>query len=243
MTELVVKAPCGVEKEASSRQEAEDKEDTHDALCDECEPGGCTIERVDGSDDEPVPGVDECVHCEQPIENGHCPDCDGTVEDEIVIDDDDGDTDDWQVGDNGTPAAKASSTNENGLEQLGDSITDDPLDVLPSYMITHVDGKPTLNKRGVSVLAFHYDVEVVDHDVMLYPHESDYTAAAVRFTVERDGKQYVGHGESHVDEMSKTKLLRMAETRAYKRAVIFATGTGIVGYQEIMAELESEVDG
>lgn len=147
-----------------------------------------------------------------------------------------------EVVDEPAPVEKAeppsTETTDDGLQALGDSLTDDPLDVLPGYMITEVDGDPTLNKRGVSVLAFHYDVEVVDYEVVAYPHDTDYTGSVVQFTVEREGKQYVGHGEAHADEVDKSKLLRMAETRAYKRAVIFATGTGIVGYQEVMSELE-----
>ena len=125
------------------------------------------------------------------------------------------------------------------LAEIGDSIESDPLDVLPGYMITHVEGKPSLNKRGVSVLAYHYDVNVLEREVVAYPHEHDYQTAVVEIMVENgDGRQFSGIGEAHVDETPKHQLLRMAETRAYKRAVIFATGTGIVGYQELMEELE-----
>jgi hypothetical protein len=125
------------------------------------------------------------------------------------------------------------------LAELGESLETDPLDVLPGYMITHVDGKPSLNKRGVSVLAYHYDISVLDREVVAYPHENDFTTAVVEITVkDGDGREFVGVGESHVDETPKHQLLRMSETRAYKRAVIFATGTGIVGYQELMEELE-----
>ena len=125
------------------------------------------------------------------------------------------------------------------LAEIGDSIESDPLDVLPGYMITHVEGKPSLNKRGVSVLAYHYDVDVLEREVVAYPHEHDYQTAVVEIMVKNgDGRQFSGIGEAHVDETPKHQLLRMAETRAYKRAVIFATGTGIVGYQELMEELE-----
>jgi hypothetical protein len=124
------------------------------------------------------------------------------------------------------------------LSQLGESINTDPLSILPGYMITQVDGKPSLNKRGVSVLAYHFGISVTEKETVAYPHETDYTSAIVEITVENeDGRVFVGAGEAHVDETPKHQLLRMAETRAYKRAVIFATGTGIVGYQEIMEEL------
>jgi len=119
------------------------------------------------------------------------------------------------------------------------NVSDDPLDILPGYMITEVDGKPSLNKRGVSVLAYEYDVSVIERDVVTYPHENGYETAVVEIMVENaDGRTFSGIGEAHVDETPKHQLLRMAETRAYKRSVIFATGTGIVGYQELMSDLE-----
>jgi hypothetical protein len=106
-------------------------------------------------------------------------------------------------------------------------------------MITTVEGKPSLNKRGVSVLAYHFDISVVERTTVAYPHETDYETAVVEMMVENtDGRKFAGIGEAHVDETPKHQLLRMAETRAYKRAVIFATGTGIVGYQELMGQLE-----
>lgn len=140
-----------------------------------------------------------------------------------------------------TPQQPQEPTQEEtaALDQLGESIDTDPLDVLPGYMITHVDGKPSLNKRGVSVLAYHYNIDVLERDVVAYPHETDYETAVVEIMVQGgDGRKFAGIGEAHVDETPKHQLLRMAETRAYKRAVIFATGTGIVGYQELMSELQ-----
>lgn len=125
------------------------------------------------------------------------------------------------------------------LDKLGDSIEEDPLSVLPGYMITLVDGKPSLNKRGVSVLAYHYDIDVTEREVVAYPHDHEFETAVVEIMVEGgDGRTFSGVGEAHVDETPKHQLLRMAETRAYKRAVIFATGTGIVSYQEMVSHLE-----
>lgn len=139
---------------------------------------------------------------------------------------------------NSGPEEPASDGSESGPLIADMNLSDDPLDVLPSYMITQVDGKPSLNKRGVSVLAYHFDIDVVDREVVAYPHETEYETAVVQFMVKgADGRKFSGMGEAHVDETPKHQLLRMAETRAYKRAVIFATGTGIVGYQELMDEL------
>jgi len=125
------------------------------------------------------------------------------------------------------------------VDELQQNVDTDPLDVLPGYMITMVDGKPSLNKRGVSVLAYHYDIDVVEREVVTYPHENGYETAVVEMLVKGpDGRHFSGIGEAHVDETPKHQLLRMSETRAYKRAVIFATGTGIVGYQEMVESLE-----
>jgi len=125
------------------------------------------------------------------------------------------------------------------VDELQANVDTDPLDVLPGYMITMVDGKPSLNKRGISVLAYHYDIDVKEREVVAYPHETDYETAVVEIMVEGpDGRTFSGIGEAHVDETPKHQLLRMSETRAYKRAVIFATGTGIVGYQEMRESLE-----
>jgi len=125
------------------------------------------------------------------------------------------------------------------VDELQANVDTDPLDVLPGYMITMVDGKPSLNKRGISVLAYHYDIDVKEREVVAYPHETEYETAVVEIMVEGpDGRTFSGIGEAHVDETPKHQLLRMSETRAYKRAVIFATGTGIVGYQEMVGSLE-----
>lgn len=120
------------------------------------------------------------------------------------------------------------------------SMEEDPLSILPGYMITEVKGTPTLNKRGISVLAYHYGVEVVDQEIVVSPQESDWEYAIVRTTVEsEDGRTFLGTGTAHVDRDDEREvLLELAETRSYKRAVSFATGTGIVSYQEMVGDLE-----
>lgn len=120
------------------------------------------------------------------------------------------------------------------------SVADDPLDILPSYMIDTVQGTPALNKRGLSVLAFEYGVDVVDREYHALPVETNWESAIVETTVtNEDGKTFVGTGTAHVDRGDdKEVLLELAETRSYKRAVSFATGTGIVAYQELTSEVE-----
>jgi hypothetical protein len=116
----------------------------------------------------------------------------------------------------------------------------DPLDILPSYMIDKVQGTPTLNKRGLSVLAFEYGVTTTEREIIISPHETDWESAIVETKVKNeDGDEFVGTGTAHVDRGDDAEiLLELAETRSYKRAVSFATGTGIVSYQEMVNELE-----
>lgn len=120
------------------------------------------------------------------------------------------------------------------------SISEDPLDFLPSYMIDEVQGTPTLNKRGLSVLAFHYGIEVSGREIIASPHETEWESAIVETTVcDEDGRAFIGTGTAHVDRGDDREvLLELAETRSYKRAVSFATGTGIVSYQEMVSEVE-----
>lgn len=229
----VLKDDAGNSKQFESRAQAEDRkaelegfdasytieqkgvEDVGAEVIDMSEQDGGNNSDTD-DDDEKIMGVDVCVHCENEIDDGHCPDCDGTVETEAIETD-----------------------TKEALDTLGESIENDPLNVLPKYMITTVDGQPSLNKRGVSVLAYHYDVSVTERTVVAYPHDHKYETAVVEIMVEGgDGRTFSGIGEAHVDETPKHQLLRMAETRAYKRAVIFATGTGIVSYQEMVSHLE-----
>lgn len=160
----------------------------------------------------------------------------------------DGGTQSVEVVDDETPTEEPKPTQGDtdaldeavqAVDELQKNVDTDPLDVLPGYMITMVDGKPSLNKRGISVLAYHYDIDVKEREVVAYPHETEYETAVVEIMVEGpDGRTFSGIGEAHVDETPKHQLLRMSETRAYKRAVIFATGTGIVGYQELSESLE-----
>lgn len=120
------------------------------------------------------------------------------------------------------------------------SVADDPLDILPGYMIDSVQGTPALNKRGLSVLAFQYGVTVDDRDYLALPTDTDWESAIVETKVtNEDGNSFVGTGSAHVDRGDdKEVLLELAETRSYKRAVSFATGTGIVAYQELTSEVE-----
>jgi len=51
-----------------------------------------------------------------------------------------------------------------------------------------------------------------------------------------DGVEYTAYGEAYRDEEG-TDMVRMSDTRAYKRAVSRATGTGMIAVEELQNEL------
>lgn len=145
------------------------------------------------------------------------------------------------VEDAGDPQSLVEDVPEETQERLAQrSVADDPLDMLPSYMIDRIEGKPALNKRGLCVLAFMYDVTVIEREYVKLPTDTEWEAAIVSTTVENEhGNRFVGTGTAHVDRGDeKGVLLELAETRSYKRAVTLATGTGIVAYQELTSEVQ-----
>lgn len=207
----ILKDDNGTERELDTRAEAESEKAKLEGI-------GATVDisKIEETSDASKVELDNAEVVEMSGGDG------GNTEDT------DSDSDDIEVNE----------ATKQALDTLSESMEKDPLNVLPKYMITKVDGKPSLNKRGVSVLAYHYDIDVTERDVVAYPHDHDYKTAVVEIIVESgDGRTFSGIGEAHVDETPKHQLLRMAETRAYKRAVIFATGTGIVSYQEMTGQL------
>jgi len=109
----------------------------------------------------------------------------------------------------------------------------DPNNWLPSWMLTEIDhGGQTsvdLNKRGTQVVSKALDV-VPNAECVVEAHETDFEYAKYKATVERpNGDTYTAVGDAHIDESGNEKwdLERLAETRAKKRAVKWATGGGL----------------
>jgi len=107
----------------------------------------------------------------------------------------------------------------------------DPIPNLPGWMKEEVKehGDMDLNKDGCQVIANALGFEVSAHpDVKA--HETDFEYACYTATVERpDGRVFNAVGDCHIEEAHKSKkdLNRMAETRAKKRSVKWATAGGI----------------
>mgnify|MGYP000294121194 CR=1 FL=1 len=153
-------------------------------------------------------------------------------------------------GDPGTPAAKqaapeppAENTDvvEPGVREMQDKdISDDPLSVMPTHFVDRIQGTPVINRKGYAVLAEHYGIEVVAEPVTL-PGATDHTYAEFRaIATTDDGTEYSGFGSAHVDRQDGDDpylLAELAETRAMKRAVSWATGIGMTAKVEMEGSL------
>jgi hypothetical protein len=172
-------------------------------------------------------------------------DTNGDVDPEIVDHSEEQSTAEVQ-GDPGTPAAKQASPEppaenadvvEPGVREMQDKdISDDPLSVMPSHFVDRIQGTPVINRKGYAVLAEHYGIEVVAEPVTL-PGATDHTYAEFRaIATTEDGTEYSGFGSAHVDRQDGDDpylLAELAETRAMKRAVAWATGVGMTAKAEM----------
>jgi hypothetical protein len=125
------------------------------------------------------------------------------------------------------------------LAELGEELGTDPLEILPSHMIDRIQGKPAVNKRGYAMIAERYNI-AVSAEILQYPWENDDNRAVCRAVARTDdGREYSGIGTaSAADGDMEDQILELAETRSLKRAISWASGVGIVGYQELKQELE-----
>jgi hypothetical protein len=172
---------------------------------------------------------------------------DGGVEAEIVDHTEDNeeseeseepDTVDAEQVEKPTPAQDAPDAMDVARNSLAD-----PLETLPGWMKTEVsysdrgDSSITINKRGTEVIANYLDLEP-DFEVITSAEDTDFEYAYHKCTVEKpDGRTFEGYGTARADgndqaEDDGWKLEMMAQTRAYKRAVKFATGDGIQAFVE-----------
>lgn len=125
------------------------------------------------------------------------------------------------------------------LDQLGDSLGTDPLEILPGHMIDHIQGQPAINKRGYAMIAERYGIEVKAF-IESYPWENEEGRCVARAMAKTDdGKEYQDWATANkADGDMSEQLVELASTRALKRVVGWASGLGIVSYQELAGELE-----
>jgi len=127
---------------------------------------------------------------------------------------------------------------DGGIDDLGESLQDDPLELLPSHMIDTIQGEPAINKRGYAMIAERFGV-AVKSEIVTFPWDNDDNRAVARATAEtEDGKEYTDYASASVgDGDMSDQIIELASTRALKRVTGWATGLGIVSYHELSEEL------
>jgi hypothetical protein len=119
------------------------------------------------------------------------------------------------------------------------SVEDDPVDWLPDHFIDHIQGVPTVNRKGYAVIASKYDVSVTAEPVVR-ASETGFEYAEFQATAyTADGTEYSGFGSAHINRDngdSPYLLNELAETRAMKRAVAWATGIGLTAVEELQGK-------
>ena len=125
------------------------------------------------------------------------------------------------------------------LAQLGEELGTDPLSILPSHMIDRIQGEPAVNKRGYAMIAERYGIEVTA-TIRELPWENEEGRCVAQSSAwTDDGKEYSGWATACADDGDMPEqLIELAETRAMKRAVSWASGVGIVSYEELASELK-----
>lgn len=175
-----------------------------------------------GEPESPTLGVDICAHCGDAIEDGFCPACEGDTDT----------TESDAVQKTGQEAVEA-------IDELGEELGTDPLSILPSHMVDRIQGQPAINKRGFAMIAERYGISVTA-DIVTFPWDNPENRCVAKATaVTDDGKEYTGYGTACAEDGDMSdQIVELAETRSLKRAVSWASGVGIVGYQELTQELQ-----
>jgi hypothetical protein len=127
---------------------------------------------------------------------------------------------------------------EEAIDQLGESLEDDPLSILPGHMQDTIQGQPAINKRGYAMIAERFGIEA-HSEIVTYPWENEANRCVAKAeAITEDGKTYTGHATASAgDGDMEEQLIELAETRSLKRAVSWASGLGIVAYEELTNEL------
>ena len=128
-----------------------------------------------------------------------------------------------------------------GMPDSKPSLDQDPVDWMPSHFVDTIQGVPTVNRKGYCVIAEQYGVEVTS-EPLVRASESEFEYAEFKaIAITSDGRRYSGFGSAHIDRQDGDDpylLNELAETRAMKRAVSWATGMGITAASEMQNSLD-----
>lgn len=136
--------------------------------------------------------------------------------------------------------SKTDDTVEDTLPDTKPSVDEDPVDWMPSHFVDTIQGVPTVNRKGYAVIASQYDVSVVAEPVVRASETENEYAEFKAIATTENGQEYSGFGSAHVDRQDGDDphlLNELAETRAMKRAVSWATGIGMTAMEEMQGEL------
>jgi len=120
------------------------------------------------------------------------------------------------------------------------SVEQDPVSWMPDHFIDDIQGVPTVNRKGYAVIASQYGVSVTAEPVTLASDTEREYAEFRAIATTKGGQEYSGFGSAHVDRMDgddEHLLNELAETRAMKRAVAWASGVGMTAAEEMMGSL------
>jgi len=137
--------------------------------------------------------------------------------------------------DGGTEVVEPPEPAENFEDELPESpsVDTDPLEWIPSEFQDTIDGTIAINRKGFEVLAHHYNIscetDMVDYTDSRVIHKATATT--------ENGTVYTAYGEAHSSEDKDEQLVRLSDTRSFKRAVSRATGIGMVAVEELQNEL------
>lgn len=146
------------------------------------------------------------------------------------------------------PAVDDVHTSQEALDAI-DGVKDsgidtDPLGVLPDFMVDSIKGAQAVNKRGYAMIAERYEIEVSTEMVQSPWDNEDGRVVCKATATTDDGKTYNAYGTAcKSDGDDSANLIELADTRSQKRAIQWASGYGIVGYQELTGQLEDGGDG
>jgi len=144
-----------------------------------------------------------------------------------------------EVIDHSTDGGQAQTVDTETIPQNPD-VTEDPVDWMPQHFVDKIQGVPTVNRKGYAVIASAYNVGVKAEPVVRASETEFEYAEFKAVAVTDDGTEYSGFGSAHIDRMDgddEFLLNELAETRAMKRAVAWATGVGMTAMEEMKGEL------